>query len=98
MNKDDSEHTSTAARGEMRSLQIDVRIYPEPRYGYGKPGYPLLMERIANHVPVYHETVADIIRFAPYLRNMQFHEDPVEPWKPFWINGFLPGLDVAALY
>jgi hypothetical protein len=67
-----------------------------PRYGYGRPPHPRLAELLAAHADAYRESVATIVRYADGLAAIAVHAG--DPREPSWINGFLPGLDGAALY
>jgi predicted O-methyltransferase YrrM len=67
-----------------------------PRYGYERPPHHRLAELLAAHEDAYRDAVATIARYADDLAAIAVHAD--DPREPSWVNGFLPGLDGAALY
>jgi hypothetical protein len=68
----------------------------EPRYGYGRPSHAGLRELLAQHDGEYRGVLAMIRSYRSELQAIGLHgEDPAEP---SWVNGYLPGLDSAAIY
>ena len=67
-----------------------------PRYGYDRPPHQRLAELLAAHEDAYRGAVATIARYADDLAAIAVHAE--DPREPSWVNGFLPGLDGAALY
>jgi glycosyltransferase involved in cell wall biosynthesis len=62
---------------------------------YTKP-LPSLVERIAAGDHRYGEVLAAIAGYSEDLGRIELRDD--DPLSPSWINGFLPGLDGAAIY
>lgn len=67
-----------------------------PRYGYGRPSHAGLRELLARHDAEYRETLDMIGSYRSELQAIRLHSD--DPAQPSWINGYLPGLDSAAIY
>ena len=67
-----------------------------PRYGYGRPPHQRLRGILAAHEVAYARSIATIAGQAEALRRISVHQE--RPEEPAWVNGFLPGLDGAALY
>src|SRR4051812_44262943 len=67
-----------------------------PRYGYGQPPHPRLAALLAEHHPAYTAAIATIAGYADDLARIEVQAP--DPREPSWVNGFLPGLDGAALY
>ena len=82
--------------GEQPIL-LEYPVKPTPRYGYGKPPHPKLYEIINRNRNAYKNTLGSFLRFEE-----NFLKIPVKnannTKEPFWVNGFLPGLDAVALY
>lgn len=64
-----------------------------PRYAEPHPG---LDRRISGGQKRYAETLTMLASWAGPLAEIDLHS--VDPTQPSWVNGFLPGLDSAALY
>lgn len=67
-----------------------------PRYGYDRPPHPRLAALLAAHEATYAGAVQAIARHADDLARIDVQAQ--DPREPSWVNGFLPGLDSAALY
>jgi hypothetical protein len=67
-----------------------------PRYGYDRPPHAGLTALLAAHEPAYRRAIDTIAGYAEDLRRIPVTAE--EPHEPSWVNGFLPGLDSAALY
>jgi hypothetical protein len=67
-----------------------------PRHVPGRPN-PALERLLAPGIERYRSAIATIARHADAFRSIPVH-DPGDPARPRWVNGFLPGLDGAALY
>jgi Methyltransferase domain len=67
-----------------------------PRYGYGQPSHAGLRELLARHDTEYREALEMIGGYRSELQTIRLHSD--DPSQPSWINGYLPGLDSAAIY
>ena len=80
-----------------RPILIDFGPKPRPRWGYGSPAHALLCERLAADRDAYRKRLAEILAQRERLRVIPAHGDQAQR-EPYWINGYLPGLDAAALY
>lgn len=66
-----------------------------PRYTETDP-HPRLYAALAAHTDRYHESLRTLQDYATPLRGLPLH--PSDSLLPSLINGFLPGLDSAAIY
>jgi hypothetical protein len=92
--------TGRALRELLRGGQaivLDFPVRPSPRYGYGKPPHELLHRSIGRGRATYSQTLGRFLEFREDLARIPVHGDSTST-EPFWINGFIPGLDAAALY
>jgi hypothetical protein len=76
------------------TIQLDYVVRPRPRYGHGHPSHPQLEAVIARGRKRYEEHVASIVSLKDALAAIP----AVSVNGPQWQNGWLPGLDAAALY
>lgn len=67
-----------------------------PRYGYGKPSHPQLKQLFDSRETGVREALATLHGYVDELRRIEVHPGP--PREPSWVNGWLPGLDGAAIY
>ncbi len=83
--------------GGYASIELDYPIFPTARWGHGRPAHPLLQARFEREAGRYRVMLERILAFKENLLRI-----PVGPsedvTQPCWINGWLPGLDAAALY
>jgi predicted O-methyltransferase YrrM len=85
-----------SSRRNAFQIELDYPIDPKPRYGYGKPIHPALYERIEQNRHVYRSYLDQFATFAGSLAHISKTSDGST--SPYWFNGFLSGLDAAALY
>lgn len=83
-----------------RGFTVELEYAPSstPRYGWGKPPHPLLYELLARHRDRYRAVLEKLALFEPAFRTIPLLPLAGDTLSPFWNNGFLPGLDVIALY
>ncbi|MBV9607616.1 MAG: class I SAM-dependent methyltransferase [Solirubrobacterales bacterium] len=88
--------TTVSEPGIRLTLDYPPSAAPGPRWGYGRPAHAGLHAALAAHEPAYAAELDTIAGYAEELARIDaVAHDPIEP---SWINGFLPGLDGAALY
>lgn len=80
-----------------RPIWIEFPPAPRPRWGYGRPVHPELARIIGAGAASTRASVAGILPHAERLAAVPLNGDPASR-EPFWVNGFLPGLDAALLY
>jgi hypothetical protein len=86
-----------AMRQGHRPIFIDFPPRPRPRWGYGRPPHRELAAIFESSRGLYHEHLDEIASHREQLAAIPLHGH-ADTGDPFWINGFLPGLDAAALY
>ena len=84
------------ARGDQPVL-LDYPVHPRPRWGHGTPPHPRLSARLQAGRAEYGAVLDTILRYADGLARIPAHASGAAS-EPRWINGYLPGLDAAALY
>jgi hypothetical protein len=67
-----------------------------PRYGYGKPPHTRLGEILSSSKQTYRAELISILEYKEELLTIPLRS--TDPLRPHWLNAWLPGLDVAALY
>jgi SAM-dependent methyltransferase len=82
--------------GFQLTLEYPPSAAPGPRWGHGRAAHQKLRDVFESYEHVYVAQLELIAGFAGELRAIE-RSDP-DPRQPSWINGFLPGLDCAALY
>lgn len=84
--------------GYVYPLYLDYRVNPQPRYGNGRPPHPQLYEIINKNREAYRDALRLLLRYKDSLVRIAKTETDPNSTKPAWINGWLPGLDAAAVY
>jgi hypothetical protein len=86
--------------GNPHDARIELRypVHPRPRFGeqWGEARHPELFALTAAGGAHHADVLASIAAHADDLRRIPVHSD--DDRQPRWINGWLPGLDTAALY
>jgi hypothetical protein len=78
-------------------IALDYPVAPRPRFGHGSPPHPELTKILGEGRERYRERLHEILELHKDLRQIALH-DGGSPDEPTWVNGYLPGLDGAALY
>ncbi len=68
---------------------------PGPRYGYGRPQHPRILEVLARHDATYGTQLDELLAFSDDLVRIPRHPKQGEPC---WLNAWLLGLDTVSLY
>ena len=86
----------TLLRGNRFPIFLEYEIRPFPRYGYGTPAHPRLYNIIDSGRDKYASYLQSFLAYKDHFLEISVHQKTKT--APFWINGFLPGLDSVALY
>ncbi|MBL7827859.1 MAG: class I SAM-dependent methyltransferase [Saprospiraceae bacterium] len=82
----------------FQTLFLEYKVHFKPRYGHGLPAHTRLLEIIEANRDIYATWMQKIMRHAGQLQEIKKIEQETDSSKPGWNNGFLPGLDIMALY
>ncbi len=77
-------------------IVLDYPVRPRSRYGHGRPTHPEMAALLARGRDRYREQLNQIMAYSEQLSRIPAH--PGSTPEPAWINGYIPGLDGAALY
>ncbi len=75
---------------------LEYSVKPKPRYGQNNP-HPKLYEIISRNRASYQQTLESFLQFKERLFQIPV-DKPGQPQGPFWHCGWLPPLDLVALY
>jgi hypothetical protein len=81
----------------FRKLYLEYTVDFRPRYGYSKPPHPELFKLIDSGRENYREVLQKTLSFRDNLQAIRKAGTETGA-SPSWNNGFLPGLDIIALY
>lgn len=82
----------------MFTIELEYPVQSAPRYGYGKPRHERLAKLLDENRSRYGQMLAHCSTYIPAFRSIALHENSLSPQDPYWLNDFLPGLDIVALY
>lgn len=85
---------SPAAAGSQQ-LVLDYPVDPVPRWGYGEPAHPELLEALEAARATIAARLESLLPFVDELLEIPFDGDGR---GPRWVNGYCQGLDAASLY
>jgi hypothetical protein len=83
---------------KYQKLILDYPVEMKPRYGHGLPSLPAMEKVIADNTSVYQDWAQVMLEYASDIQKIRPAHAETDTTAPAWNNGFLPGLDVAALY
>ena len=81
--------------------QALINEYPvdmKPRYGHGKPPHKQLYDIIDAERSTYSALIATALEFQNEIAQIEDSSKVTDSTLPCWNNGFLPGLDIIAIY
>lgn len=85
------------AEQEGRLIETDYAYTPRVRHWQGTPGHAYLNRILARNTETYRATIATFGRFRREFEAIPVHGE-ANGTTPAWRNGWLPGLDAAAIY
>ena len=83
---------------KFQNVFLEYPVDLQPRYGHGKASHDGLEAIIASGRSRYTDHVQRILSFSNPLHTIPQCSARQSKHEPCWNNGFLPGLDIAALY
>ncbi len=83
---------------KYQNLYLDYPVRFRPRYGHGKPEHPELYRIIDAGRKEYGEFLHKALRHTDRIQAIRPSVSETDSDQPVWDNGFLPGLDIFALY
>jgi hypothetical protein len=93
---DNGEAQVASPETAVQHIDLDYPVNPRPRFGHGSPPHRELAAIIGAGRETYRGRAHRILEQRDSLRKIAVHD--AAPDEPRWVNGFLPGLDGAALY
>lgn len=82
----------------FQTLFLEYKVTFKPRYGHGLPAHPRLKEIIEANHEEYAQWMKKISSQTARLQAIKKLNEETDATQPGWNNGFLPGLDIMALY
>ncbi len=82
----------------FQTMHLEYPVDLKPRYSKGKP-HKALHEIINANRSLYEGHLKKALSYQDNLLDIPvYRPDGDESYSPYWINGFLPGLDIIMLY
>ncbi len=83
---------------KFQNLFLEYKVQLKPRYGHGKPAHSELYEIINSNRENYRNLLIKALEFKESIWEIKDSKHEADSSKPIWNNGFLPGLDIIAIY
>lgn len=83
---------------KYQKLILEYKVDMKPRYGYGKKPHALLYDIINANRAAYEHHIENMLKFTSVFHDIRTADMETNDNLPAWNNGFLPGLDIVALY
>jgi hypothetical protein len=88
--------------GQFRTIELDYPVRPRARWGHGAPVHEGIRAVLEEGRDRYRKHLGAILELREPLLRIPATADPAADGaaagEPTWVNGWLPGLDSAALY
>ena len=81
-----------------QSLFLEYKVEMKPRHGHGLPPHARLYDIINAQRAEYAAWMKKIRQYKPQLQSIRKADAVQDAIQPGWNNGFLPGMDIMALY
>lgn len=82
----------------FQTAHLDYKVHLRPRHGHGRPAHPQLLAIVEQNRANYAALITDFLAHTNRLGQIRSAKIETNPDLPAWNNGFLPGLDMVALY
>jgi hypothetical protein len=79
-------------------LYMEYKVQFKPRYGHGKPPHKGLYDYINSQRLNFKEIIDVALSHRAYFATIPKHQLPSDQITPYYINGFLPGLDISTTF
>ena len=79
-------------------ILLDYDFRPSPRYGHGKGAHAGLYQLIEEKRDDFERRLTVFGSFKEDFRKIPLEESQEAPEKPYWGNGFFPGVDAISLH
>lgn len=83
----------------FQKIIFDYQPQLEPRYGHGFPAHPGLLQLIEKNQDTYIDWMNKALPHLAQFQSLSLNpSQDNKNQQPYWVNGYLPGLDIVMLY
>lgn len=81
-----------------QTLFLEYKVNFKPRYGHGKPANKFLLSIVNENRREYEKNLISFLDFKEVFHSIKTSDNEQSETEPAYNNGYLPGLDIIALY
>jgi hypothetical protein len=79
-------------------ITLDYEFSPSPRYGHGRSAHATLNQIVEERRADFEQYLRAFASFKGDFLEIPLEESREAPEKPYWSNGFFPGVDAISLH
>lgn len=77
---------------KFQSIHLEYKVDSKPRYGFGKPAHPILLDIINKNRTLYEDLLKSFLHYSENIHTIKDMENEKNENNPAWNNVFFAGI------